>query len=105
MIKQKYRIVENTEDGVLKILDEKYLNVAVSVGRVSIEKPTTNSENATLKYEYDVVNLPENVELDKEFDTLLGDIIVDVIETKLENDPKSLRFNEDWKSNFKFISL
>ena len=92
-IKEKYRPIEKTDDGVIRILDENYNNVVVTVGRISIDN--SREDSATFSYEYDVVDLPKGIKLDEEFETLLGDIIVDIIETKLENDPKSLKFNEN----------
>ena len=91
-IKNKYRPIEGADAGNIRILDEKYKNIAVSIGKVSIDN-SSGDEKATLKYDYDVIELPENIKLDKEFDNLLGDIIVDILETKLENDPDSLKFN------------
>jgi len=92
-IKTKYRQIEGAGDGDIRILDENYKNVAVSIGKVSIDD-SSGGEEATLIYDYDVLELPEDIELDKDFDNLLGDVIVDILETKLENDPDSLKFND-----------
>jgi len=32
--------------------------------------------------------------LNEEFESMLGDIVIEILETKLEEDPKSLRFND-----------
>ena len=92
-IKNKYRTIEGQDIGNIRILDEKYAGVAISVGRISID---ANGEGATatLSYDYDVLETPTGVELDEYFDTLLGDIIVDILETQLENDPDNLRFED-----------
>ena len=87
-MKTKYRTIS---DGVIRITNEKYKDVAVAIGRVSID--SSKEDEAKLSYEYDVVDSPQDIKLDEEFETLLGDIIVDIIETKLEDDPKSLKFN------------
>ena len=90
-MKTKYRTIS---DGVIRITNEKYKNVAVSIGRVSID--SSKEDEAKLSYEYDVVDLPEDedIKLDEEFEITLGDIIVDIIETKLKDDPGSLRFTD-----------
>jgi ABC-type transporter Mla subunit MlaD len=93
MIKNKYRTIEGQDTGHIRILDEKYTGVAVSIGKVSIDN-SSNEETATLKYEYDIIDVPKNIEIDVSFDTLVGDIIIDILETKLEDSPDSLRFNE-----------
>jgi hypothetical protein len=94
-IRDKYRAIEGTKktDGIIRILDEKYKNVSVAIGEVSF-KPIEDSDEAKLSYKYDVIESPENIEIDGEFDTLLGDIIVDILESNLEEDPDSLRFND-----------
>jgi len=93
MMKKKYRTIEGQEEGNIRILDDRFNGVAVSIGKVSIV-PIEDSDEAKLKYDYDVLELPEGMELNKEFDALLGDIVVDILESKLEEDPKSLRFKD-----------
>ena len=92
-MKTKYRTIEGQDEGHIRILDEKFNGVAISIGRIAIV-PDEGSEEATLKYNYDVLELPEGIVLNEEFETLLGDIIVDILESKLEEDPKSLRFTD-----------
>ena len=93
-IKTKYRNIEGQEDGHLRILDEKFKGVAVSVGKVSIDG-SGDEESATLSYDYDILEVPEGIEINEEFNQLLGDIIVDMLETKLKDNPGSLRFNDN----------
>ena len=76
-IKTKYRPIEG-HDGAIRILDENYNNVAVSIGKIRIDD-SSEDDKATLKYDYDVLEVPENIELDEDFDNLLGDIIVDIL--------------------------
>ena len=92
-IKTKYRPIEGQDIGNIRILDEKYEGVAVSVGRISIDA-NGEEEMATLSYDYDVLELPTGIKLDEAFDTLLGDIIVDMLETQLKDDPSALRFED-----------
>ena len=91
-IKNKYRTIEGQDVGYIRILDEKYNGIALSIGKVSIDN-SSSEETATLKYEYDIIDMPKNIEIDESFDTLVGDIIVDILETKLEDNPDSLRFD------------
>lgn len=93
MIKEKYRSIEGQDAGVIKILDENFKGVAVSVGKVSINA-SEDKEEATLSYDYDLVEVPEGIEITEDFNKLLGDIIIDILETKLENNPDSLRFED-----------
>ena len=97
-IKTKYRTIEGQDIGNIRILDENYEGVAVSIGRISIdgnkEDTKFDSRTATLSYDYDILELPTGIKLDESFDKLLGDIIVDILETKLENDPGTLRFED-----------
>lgn len=93
-IASKYRTIEGCDDGHIRILDESFRGVAVSLGKISIDD-SGEEETATLKYDYDVLELPDGIELNEQFDNLLGDIIVDIIETKLNYEPDSLRFNSD----------
>tara|TARA_R100001082_G_C4363898_1_gene160806 strand:+ start:397 stop:684 length:288 start_codon:yes stop_codon:yes gene_type:complete len=92
-MKTKYRTIEGQDEGNIRILDERFNGVAVSLGRIAIV-PLEDSDKATLKYDYDILEIPEGMELDEEFETLLGDIVIDILENKLEEDPNSLRFND-----------
>tara|TARA_R110000824_G_scaffold182610_1_gene363589 strand:+ start:173 stop:454 length:282 start_codon:yes stop_codon:yes gene_type:complete len=89
----KYRTIEGQSEGNIRILDERFNGVAVSIGRVAIV-PAEDSDQATLKYNYDVLENPSDITLNEEFDSLVGDIVIDILESKLEEDPKSLRFND-----------
>ena len=93
-IKQKYRRIPNADTGAIRILDEKYKDIAVSIGRVSFGE-TESEEGRVMGFDYDIVMNERNIEIDEDFDTLLGDIIVDIIETKLETDPDSLKFDDN----------
>ena len=91
IMKTKYRTIEGQDEGNIRILDERFSGVAVSLGRIAIV-PCGDSNEAKLKYDYDVLELPDGVDLNEDFESLLGDIVVDIIDTKLNNDPGSLRF-------------
>tara|TARA_R100000995_G_C3453210_1_gene109207 strand:- start:74 stop:376 length:303 start_codon:yes stop_codon:yes gene_type:complete len=93
-IANKYRTIEGQDSvGNIRILEEKYNGIAVSIGKISIDASEDDKETATLQYDYDVLELPDGIEIDDEFNQLLGDIIVDILETKLKDDPDSLRFS------------
>ena len=89
----KYRTIEGQSEGNIRILDERFNGVAVSIGRVAIV-PIDDSDEATLKYNYDILDNPNGIELNEEFESMLGDIVIKILDTKLEEDPKSLRFTD-----------
>jgi|TARA_Y100000310_G_C20648348_1_gene797927 hypothetical protein len=94
-IKEKYRQIEGKVGiGTIRILEEKYKNVVVGAGKVTFDDTSENHKSARMSYEYDVIELPPDIELDDEFHNLLGDIIVDIIETTLETNPELLKFEE-----------
>jgi len=93
MIREKYRNIEGQDAGVIRILDEKFKGIAVSIGKVSIDA-SDDKEEATLSYDYDLIEVPEGIEITEDFNKLLGDIIVDILETKLESNPETLRFED-----------
>ena len=89
----KYRTIEGQTEGNIRILDEKFNGVAISIGRVAIV-PVEDSDQATLKYNYDILENPNDIKLNEEFESMLGDIVIEILESNLEEDPKSLRFND-----------
>ena len=95
-IKTKYRKIDQ-EDGLIRILDEDYNGIAVSIGKITFDNTSEENQTATMQYDYEVVDLPKDIKLeedDQKFHNLLGDIIVDIIETTLEETPDLLKFEE-----------
>ncbi len=88
----KYEIIfdddyKDEDTAKIKILDGKYKDLVYHYNYVSF-----NEESVNLQFEYDIDETPEGLEVDKlksedrkEFETVLGDILVDIVETKNEN--------------------
>ena len=94
-IKDKYRQIKGVSGlGIVRILDEKYNGIACGIGKVSFDNTSDENKSARMSYEYDILEMPSEIELDDEFHNLLGDIVVDIIENTLETDPELLKFEE-----------
>jgi len=94
-IKEKYRQIKSPVGiGTIRILDEKYNGVACAIGKVSFDDTSDKNKTTRMSYEYDILEMPSEIELDDEFHNLLGDIIVDIIETTLESEPELLKFED-----------
>ncbi len=88
----KYEIIfdddyKDEDTAKIKILDGKYKDLVYHYNYVSF-----NEESVNLQFEYDIDETPEGLEVDKlesedrkEFEIVLGDILVDIVETKNEN--------------------
>ena len=66
----------------------KFSGVIYSYGRISVPEPTSEGM-AQLSFDYNIEdnnNIPRD-EFDEEFFTLIGDILVDIIDQKLEEEP------------------
>ena len=65
----------------------KFSGVIYSYGRISVPEPTSEGM-AQLSFDYNIEdnnNIPRD-EFDEEFFTLIGDILVDIIDQKLEEE-------------------
>ena len=94
-IKTKYRKID--QEGLIRILDKDYNGIAVSIGKITFDNTSEENKTATMQYDYEVVDLPKDIKLeegDQKFHNLLGDIIVDIIESTLEENPDLLQFEE-----------
>ena len=88
----KYEIIfddeyKDEDTAKIRILDGKYKDLVYHYNYVSF-----NEESVNLQFEYDIDETPEGLEVDKlksedrkEFETVLGDILVDIVESKNEN--------------------
>jgi hypothetical protein len=88
----KYKIIfddeyKDEDTAKIRILDGKYKDLVYHYNYVSF-----NEESVNLQFEYDIDETPEGLEVDKlksedrkEFETVLGDILVDIVESKNEN--------------------
>ena len=67
--------------------NHKFSGVIYSYGRISVPEPTSEGM-AQLSFDYNIEdnnNIPRD-EFDEEFFTLIGDILVDIIDQKLEEE-------------------
>ena len=67
--------------------DHKFSGVIYSYGRISVPEPTSDGF-AELSFDYNIEdnnNIPRD-EFGEEFFTLIGDILVDIIDQKLEEE-------------------
>ena len=88
----KYKIIfddeyKDEDTAKIRILDGKYKDLVYHYNYVSF-----NEESVNLQFEYDIDETPEGLEVDKlksedrkEFETVLGDILVDIVESKNDN--------------------
>ena len=88
----KYKIIfddeyKDEDTAKIRILDGKYKDLVYHYNYVSF-----NEESVNLQFEYDIDETPEGLEVDKlkfedrkEFEIVLGDILVDIVESKNEN--------------------
>ena len=91
-IKDRYMFVsqENEDFASIMIKDGKFKDVIYNYGKVSIPEEDNLNEDGTLpfRFEYtiiDNVGIPRE-ELDEEFFTFIGDILVDIIKEQSEED-------------------
>ena len=89
-IKDRYMLVsqENEDFASIMIKDGKFKDVIYNYGKVSIPKEDNLNEDGTLPFSFEY-NIIDNVgipreEFDQEFFTLIGDILVDIIDEQPE---------------------
>ena len=74
----------------------KFSGVIYSYGRISVPEPTSDGF-AQLSFDYNIEdnnNIPRD-EFDEEFFTLIGDILVDIIEQRMEEETLIYRGGTD----------
>ena len=76
--------------------NHKFSGVIYSYGRISVPEPTSEGM-AQLSFDYNIEdnnNIPRN-EFDEEFFTLIGDILVDIIDQRMEEETLIYRGGTD----------
>lgn len=64
-----------------KITSGKYEGLIFSIGQVSLSpSQNPNEEPPQLSYQYMVEHMPDGIEKDENFDKMIGDIIMDILE-------------------------
>ena len=96
-IKNKYTFVSRTDDkwASICIMGGKFDGVIYKYGKVSI--PEEENEDGTLPFQFEY-NIIDNIgisreDFDEEFFTLIGDILVDIIDDQIEED--TLEYKSD----------
>ena len=91
-IKDRYMFVsqENDDWASLMIKDGKFKDVIYNYGKVSIPEEDNLNEDGTLPFHFEY-NIIDNVGISREdfgeeFFTLIGDILVDIIDDQIEED-------------------
>ena len=89
-IKQRYTFV--TQEGqnwtCVGIRNGIYDGVIIKYGRISVAEAEDEKGNLPFKFEYDIVD-PNGLlreTFDEEFFTLIGDILVDILDEQLQED-------------------
>ena len=91
-IKDRYMFVsqENEDFASIMIKDGKFKDVIYNYGKVSIPEEDNLNEDGTLPFRFEY-NIIDNVgvpreEFGEEFFTLIGDILVEIIDEQLEEE-------------------
>lgn len=72
------------EDTIATRIDEgEYAGVIYQVGRIQFTEPNTTGHRA-MRFKYQILDNPKDVEIKEDFTSIVGDIIVIQIEQKLE---------------------
>ena len=89
-IKDRYTFVSQKDEDFASIMikDGKFKDVIYNYGKVSIPEEDNLNEDGTLpfRFEYSIIDnvgIPRE-EFDEEFFTLIGDILVDIIDEQSE---------------------
>lgn len=75
------RIDEEYVQVATKITSGKYDGVVFSIGQVSLSPGEKPGDPPNLSYQYMVEFMPDGIEKDETFDKLIGDIIMDILES------------------------
>ena len=94
-----WEYVSREDDAQASVLlrgDHKFSGVIYSYGRINVPEPTVEGM-AKLSFDYNIEdnnNIPRD-EFDEEFFTLIGDILVDIIEQRMEEETLIYRGGTD----------
>lgn len=79
----KFSYVESDKHIATKIDEGKYAGVLYRVGRIQFAEPDETGHRA-MRFKYELIKVPEGVEVKDDFTSIVGDIIVEQIQEKLE---------------------
>ena len=104
-LKSKYELVEMEENNyAFKILDGKFKDVIYKYNRFGLVEPEEGEEVLKYRFEYDIIEIPEEIRGKKysdkegiEFEKMIGEILIQVleenVETEEENDDTTRIYN------------
>ena len=108
-LKNMYDIVanpqnEDDEQQAFRISQGKFKDVVYKYNRFGVNPDPNPDDTLTYKFEYDILEIPEDIvnkkyadEEGKEFETLIGDILIEVIQENIEvnesEDGKTRRYD------------
>ena len=108
-LKDMYDIVanpqnEDDEQQAFRISQGKFKDVVYKYNRFGVNPDPNPDDTLTYKFEYDILEIPEDIvnkkyadEEGKEFETLIGDILIEVIQENIEvnesEDGKTRRYD------------
>ena len=108
-LKEWYEIVPNPldqtdEQQAFKIKQGKFQDVIYKYHKFGVNENANDDGTLTYKFEYDIIEIPEEIvnkqyadEEGKEFETLIGDILIEVIQENIEvtesEDGKNRRYD------------
>lgn len=79
------RIDEEYVQVATKITSGRYEGTIFSIGQVSLAPGSNPDDPPQLSYQYMVEHMPDGVEKDETFDKMIGDIIMDILESDYKN--------------------
>ena len=108
-MKEWYEIVKNPQNEdddqfAFRISQGKFKNVIYKYHTFGVNQEPNDDGTLTYKFEYDILEIPEEIvnkkyadEEGKEFESFIGDILIEVIQEKIEieesEDGKTRRYN------------
>ena len=77
---------ENDDFTCLKLLSDEYKDVVFKYGKVGFAKDEDENGNLPMRFDYDILQNPNNKELDtNEFVDHIGDILVELMEKQIKD--------------------
>ena len=71
------------EQTLVRIVQGKYKNIIYRYGTVRFGDQENDNGMLSCKFDYEILENPNNVEKEQDFDLLLGDIMVDILDKQI----------------------
>ena len=79
----KFSYVEKEDHIATRIDDGEYEGVVYQVGRIQFSEPDATGHRA-MRFKYEILENSKDIEIRDDFTSIVGDIIIEQIEQKLE---------------------